>query len=432
MTPPFHLFERFGVELEYMVVDRATLRVRPVVDRVLQNLLTLPGAKSLNDDGVEWPDEVELGPVTIGNELALHVLELKTTTPARSLSRIDEPFAAAVSRVNTLLARDGAMLLPTGMHPTMDPNREMKLWPHDRSPIYEAFDRIFDCTGHGWANLQAAHLNLPFADDADGRSEFARLHAAIRLVLPILPALSASSPVKEGVFTGILDSRLDVYRGNSARIPITAGKVIPEAVFTRDEYDREIFQRIYKAFEPFDPEGVLRHEWCNSRGAIARFSRNTIEIRVLDVQECPRADAAILAGVTAVLRGIIAGDLGDSSRLRAWAVEPLHDILLKVIRAGDLAVIDNAEYLATLGITHAKRCTAGEIWQHLFELVAGGASPDGSLGEYMSELGTILREGCLARRIVHALGKSPSREKIDEVYRELAGCLAQNRLFRIA
>ena len=31
----------------------------------------------------------------------------------------------------------------------------------------------------------------------------------------------------------------------------------------------------------------------NSRGAIARFDRNAIEIRVIDVQECPKADLAI-------------------------------------------------------------------------------------------------------------------------------------------
>ncbi len=30
-----HLFEAFGVELEYMIVDRRTLAVRPIADRLL-------------------------------------------------------------------------------------------------------------------------------------------------------------------------------------------------------------------------------------------------------------------------------------------------------------------------------------------------------------------------------------------------------------
>jgi glutamate---cysteine ligase / carboxylate-amine ligase len=33
--PAFRLFERFGVELEYMIVDARSLDVLPVTDRVL-------------------------------------------------------------------------------------------------------------------------------------------------------------------------------------------------------------------------------------------------------------------------------------------------------------------------------------------------------------------------------------------------------------
>ena len=44
-------------------------------------------------------------------------------------------------------------------------------------------------------------------------------------------------------------------------------------------YERDILQRIYSDLEPLDPEGVLRHEWVNARGAIARFDRGTVEIR---------------------------------------------------------------------------------------------------------------------------------------------------------
>ena len=45
-----------------------------------------------------------------------------------------------------------------------------------------AFDRVFGCRQHGFANVQAMQLNLPFRGDL----EFGRLHAAIRLLLPIL------------------------------------------------------------------------------------------------------------------------------------------------------------------------------------------------------------------------------------------------------
>ena len=53
---------------------------------------------------------------------------------------------------------------------------------------------------------------------------------------------------------------------------------------------------------PLDPDGTLQHEWLNSRGAIARFDRNAIEIRVLDIQECPVADLAICFQVMSFLK----------------------------------------------------------------------------------------------------------------------------------
>jgi len=36
MSEALHLFDGYGVELEYMIVDRASLEVRPITDRVLQ------------------------------------------------------------------------------------------------------------------------------------------------------------------------------------------------------------------------------------------------------------------------------------------------------------------------------------------------------------------------------------------------------------
>ncbi|MHC4769007.1 MAG: glutamate-cysteine ligase family protein, partial [Planctomycetota bacterium] len=171
------LFDGFGIELEYMIVDCETLAVRPIADCVIE---AEHGSVS---------SEIERGPMAWSNELALHLIELKTNGPVPRLSGLAEDFAGEVERIETLLAPLGARLMPTGMHPWMDPTRELRIWPHSGRLIYQTFDRIFDCRGHGWANLQSTHLNLPFAND----DEFGRLHAAVRAILPILPALAASS-----------------------------------------------------------------------------------------------------------------------------------------------------------------------------------------------------------------------------------------------
>jgi len=125
----------------------------PIADRVLV------------DEAGRPVDESDSGDLVWSNELVMHVVELKTNGPAREFSGLSDTFGTEIGRMNRLLADKGAMLLPTGMHPLMDPKRETVLWNHEGSEIYRAYDRIFDCRGHGWANLQSIHINLPFGDD---------------------------------------------------------------------------------------------------------------------------------------------------------------------------------------------------------------------------------------------------------------------------
>jgi gamma-glutamyl:cysteine ligase YbdK (ATP-grasp superfamily) len=406
-----HLFQAFGVELEYMIVDAKSLDVRPITDRVMQAV-----AGEITSDFID-------GEVTWSNELTAHVIEIKTSEPAASFAPLPEAFNQSVRRINSVLEPMGGRLMPSAMHPWMDPHRELVLWAHDNNTIYEAFNRIFDCRGHGWANLQAVHLNLPFTGDA----EFARLHAAIRVLLPILPALSASSPLMDGKPAGVLDSRLAVYQQNCRRIPAATGRVVPEAVFSADEYHQVILLPLYAEVAPFDAAGVLQEEWLNARGAIARFERSAIEIRVLDMQECPQADVAICALITDVLEGLTSGRWGDPACLQAWETEPLHDLLQATIRHADRAVISNADYRRLFGLEDREPVTAGDIWKHLAE----AAGPD-SRSEHNSvrpAVRTLLEHGPLAKRILTAVGPEPGREQIAAVYRQLCDCLATGRMF---
>jgi gamma-glutamyl:cysteine ligase YbdK (ATP-grasp superfamily) len=407
------LFEGFGIELEYMLVDRASLAVAPLADVLLR------GA------GGAVESEVERGELAWSNELALHLIELKTNGPAKALGGLAALFQEHVGRIHALLAPHGAMLMPTGMHPWMDPVREFRLWPHEHGPIYAAFDRIFDCRGHGWSNLQSVHLNLPFAGD----DEFGRLHAALRLLLPILPALAASTPLVEGRTSGWLDTRLRAYRDHCASVPSIAGRVIPEPVFTRREYEGVLLRGIYDDLAPHDPQGVLRHEWVNARGAVARFGRGAIEVRLLDVQECPAADLAIAALVTAVARALVEERLADRATQEEWPTEALVAILDETIRAADLALLRDAAYLRAFDFPGAGPCTARELWAHLLERTL--AREPGS-DEWAPALATILRQGCLARRILAALAGDLRRERLAEVYGELCRCLAGGELFRAA
>ncbi len=407
MTPGrLHLFQGYGIELEYMIVDQQTLAVKPIADELLKHEIGEIGS------------DFENGIVTWSNELVMHVIEIKSTKPESNFNGIENAFAENVRQINSILAKWNAMLMPTAAHPFMNPDTDTKLWPHDNNEIYAIYDRIFNCKGHGWSNLQSMHLNLPFYDD----EEFAKLHAAIRIVLPILPALCASSPILDEKLTGKLDTRLEYYKTNQSRIPSITGRVIPEAAFSKRNYTNAIYDKIKADIAPFDPENILNPIWVNSRGAMPRFDRGSIEIRVMDVQECPSADMAIIAFVTELIKALANEKFESEEKQMKIKTDTLVSIFDQTIVRGQNTIIDNLEYLNALGFN--KPITAGELLKLLVEKLSSGV-----IDKWKPELNTILNDGNLSERIVKALNGDTSHESIQKVYRQLCGCLAQNKMF---
>jgi carboxylate-amine ligase len=405
-----HAFQGCGLELEYMIVDRDTLDIRPIADELLRA-----------PDG-SWATDRERGAFGWSNELATHLVEVKSNDPRQPLPSLPDGFAGELAQINQDLAPMNAMLMPGSIHPWMNPATETRLWPHEYAEIYALYDRIFDCRRHGWANLQSMHVNLPFSGD----EEFARLHAVIRLLLPILPALAASSPIAEGGPTGWLDYRMECYRTNSQRVPFMTGLVIPEPVASEGEYRARILEPMYRDIAPLDPDGVLQDEWLNSRGAIARFDRSAIEIRVIDTQECPRADVAIAAATVAVLRTWYESDVAQRELAEPLDSRRLASVLQACSRGGGTAIIPDTGYLGRLGMPE-EHCTARELWRHLLENTVFRQQE--SLEQWRSPLETILRQGTLARRIMSAVGADYSRNSLREVFGRLSRCLARGELF---
>ncbi|HYG54369.1 MAG TPA: glutamate-cysteine ligase family protein [Burkholderiales bacterium] len=385
-------FEAFGLELEYMIVRGDTLDVLPVAERALE---ARPA---------EW----------WSNELVAHVVELKNPRPTADLESLARVFHHEVGAMNEALAPLDACLMPGAMHPWMDPRGETRLWPQDEQGIYRTYDRIFGCRAHGWANLQSMHINLPFGSD----EEFARLHGAVRLALPILPAIAASSPFRDGFAPGALDCRLEAYRDNASAVPAMNGELVPEPVATPAQYEERILAPLYRALAPLDPDGVLRHEWANARGAIPRFDRRAIEIRIVDVQECPAADVALAAAVVDLVwllyRDAPADDIPTGE---------LAAILSACVADGDGARIDSPRYLCALA--GGGPCTALELWRRLARRMHD--APHRRLWEPMLDF--ILARGPLARRLLAAAGAAPTQEDLRRIYRRLCECLATNQRF---
>lgn len=406
MPSPLHLFDAYGIELEYMLVNRATLNIVPAVDRIF------------HDAAGSFVSDFEDGPITWSNELVRHVVEVKVTQPASHLNGLVAQFNRSIQTINRLAARQSALLMPTAMHPWMDPARETELWPHEYAEVYQTFHRVFDCYRHGWANLQSVHLNLPFQGD----QEFARLHAAIRLVLPLLPALAASSPVMNGKPTGVMDNRLDVYCNNSRLISQIAGDIIPEPVYSESEYRETIFDPMYRAIAPYDPDGTLQDEFLNARGAIARFDRSAIEVRLIDVQECPLADLAIVQAVIHAIREMSEERYARWEHQSKWATSRLRGLLTLTIDRAEDAVIEDEDYLRIWGIQDKRACSAGEFWKHVTKNMTFDTP------ELDSAFQFILNRGTLARRMMGHLSSGSARPAIHGLYLKLADCLARGRM----
>jgi len=270
-----------GTEHEYSINDEH-FNALPVSDLIIK---TICG---------RFASEILFGDVKLGKELQKTVIEIIPRNPSDDLVSLERHLFNGIRKFYHIF-RDRYYLLGLGMHPTLVPCRSA-VWDHDEGEFYETYDRIFNIQQHGWLNIQALQINLSYS----GENELLTLYNRIRLLLPYLIAVTASSPMVEGVLTGPVDNRLVFYRKNQKEIPLICNRIIPEKIQSVNDYlltQKEIFS----ALRARDAD-ILCEEWVNSSGLIVRFSRNCLEVKALDEQECIHSDMAVCAFLQSLLR----------------------------------------------------------------------------------------------------------------------------------
>ena len=178
-----------------------------------------------------------------------------------------------------------------------------------------------------------------------------------------------------------------------------------------------------EAIQPFDPEGLLSHHFLNSRGAIARFDRGAIEIRIIDLQECPAADLAILQTVVALLKRLCEERWVSLGELQALDTTRLASVFLGVVKFGDAFRVDDPKLLRAFGLPSAAM-PATEIWKRLWPSLK-----DDVEAELEPVMEMILERGSLSSRLLRKLGHAPTQNELRTNYQSLADCLAENRLW---
>jgi hypothetical protein len=198
------------------------------------------------------------------------------------------------------------------------------------------------------------------------------------------------------------------------------GATVPEPVASIGEYHERVLEPIYRDLEPHDTQGVLRHDWLNARGAIARFDLCVVEIRLLDVQEAPAMDVAYAALIVEVLKLLCAEQWLDVAGMNRWRTERLAALLDLAARQGEGAGIGEKSYLRALGYRGSATELEG-LWEHLIETVSARGSLGADTGRLLEHY---LRHGTLATRIGKAVGLLPTRANLTRVYAELCEALA--------
>jgi YbdK family carboxylate-amine ligase len=254
-----------GVEEEYHLVDAESM--------------------ALADAPAVVPEAVGLLGEQAHGEISTSQLEVATTV-LTGLAGVRSELRALRRGADQAAQRHGCRILPAGTHP-------FGTWRDQRRTPDERYDEIQQRLGLLALQqlIAGTHVHVAVPDAELAVEVLDRL----RPDLPVLLALSGSSPFWEGVDTGYASYRTQWF----ARFPVTGS---PEVLRDRAGYDQLVADLV--------ASGVVQdasHLYWDARLS-TRFP--TIEVRVADT--CPRLDDVVLqAGLSrALVRAAAAAALG--------------------------------------------------------------------------------------------------------------------------
>ena len=361
-----------GTEHEYSINDK-NHRPLAISDRIIRQIAG------------QVEHEVPFGGILVSKELQKHAIELIPKRPG-SLSFLESNLYQGLCELYRATNHEyGFMGL--GMHPLLHLD-ETTYWDHDEQEYYQAYDRLFNIKQHGWLNIQALQINIPYADN----DELIAMFNKIRSLMPYLVAISASSPMVEGKLTSYMDNRLVYYRQNQAAIPEICHDILPEKLQRVNDYV-QINRRIYSKLKKCNAE-ILCREWVNSRGVIVRFTRRCLEVKAIDEQECLHSDMAFSAFLLALLRSDLTLE-EDESTLRGMLEE-------------------------------AMRCGVAGMRPELEKLLAQAEkSATAEEKRYLPLVAERIEQGSLAEIMVQKLKETNGR--IEPILEQMQWCLKENR-----
>ena len=197
----------------------------------------------------------------VKHEFYLSTVEI-TSSPALNTNDTYRELSSILKRVLAIAAEENAGLILSGSHP-------FALY-EDQSitqvtPRYQEFaDR------YGWAVLRLLTFGMHVHVGMDSKERAVAVHDEIRKYLPLILALSASSPFWRGRDTELYCTRLSIFQG----LPNTG---LPEPYYEWEEYQQSL-QTLVEA-GVFKSDDAYRQVWKDVR---IHPAYGTIETRIAD------------------------------------------------------------------------------------------------------------------------------------------------------
>ena len=368
-----------GTEHEYSINDKSQ-RALAISDQIIERI-----AGRLDH-------EVAFGGILVSKELQKHAIELIPHRPG-GLGFLEENLYQGLCQLYHATNHEYAFM-GLGMHPLLRLD-ETACWDHDEQEYYQTYDRLFNIRQHGWLNIQALQINIPYR----GKRDLVAMFNKIRALMPYLVAVSASSPLVEGKATSYMDNRLVYYRENQAAIPEICHGILPEKLESADEYvkiNRQIYTQLKK-----QGADILCREWVNSRGVIVRFTRSCLEVKAIDEQECLHSDMAFSAFLLALLRSNLILEEDESS---------LMAMLESAMRQGTAGMRPELEALLRQAERSATKEERG----------------------YLPLIAQRIEQGSLAELTMQKLQETGAvEEEIKGLMRQMQWCLKENRPYSV-
>jgi len=270
-----------GIEIEAQLIDKKSSNLINVAEEIVN----------------KYGDEER-----VKHELYLSTVEV-TSSPALDTNDTYKELSKILKKVLEIANKNGAGIISSGTHP-------FALYEDQKitqvNPRYQEFAETY-----GWAVLRLLTFGMHVHVGIDSKEKAVAVHDEIRKYLPLILALSTSSPFWRGRDTELYCTRLSVFQG----LPNTG---LPEPYHKWGEYEQSL-QTLVKA-GVIKPDVAFRQVWKDVR---IHPEYGTVETRIADSMPSLKDTIAVATLVQALCIKI--GQDWEEGKLEAptptWLIE---------------------------------------------------------------------------------------------------------------